>query len=468
MTVPDGSVPRDCPADARREGIAPTELSTRAASSERTIRALALTIAGLLLAAIVFPRFAATAFLLPIGGLLLMTILLGRGRDVRITVSALIVAMVAFASWSLATSLWSAAPLSSISKPLFLLGGALGLGVVSAEVGRTSAERLRLLVAAALAGIAVGALFQSIETLTDQSITRAIMNWFPAFRDGQSKHIVMDGQTVVGLTETNINRRAAIVTLLLVPSALVASVLWTGVARAIAFAAIIAVALAHLGWSGHQSSQISIILAAVALGLATLSLKWSVRALAVGWLCATLLVVPIALGLHAAGFHKRDSGLFNSARHRVLIWNHTAEQVLKSPWLGVGADATPVAVKEQAQAWDDASKRDSEHSKVARHAHNAFLQVWYELGAVGAVIFAWIGLAALAIIARATPAIQPYLLAQFAVIAGMIGFSYSIWQLWFQGAIGLSIAGVMLGHKLLTKEPRAAAPNTQHIPLSQK
>jgi exopolysaccharide production protein ExoQ len=70
--------------------------------------------------------------------------------------------------------------------------------------------------------------------------------------------------------------------------------------------------------------------------------------------------------------------------------------------------------------------------------------MWYELGAIGAALFAAAGLAAVAAVGRARSQSQPLLLTQFAAVSGMIGFSFSIWQLWFQGAIGLGALALVL------------------------
>jgi hypothetical protein len=59
-------------------------------------------------------------------------------------------------------------------------------------------------------------------------------------------------------------------------------------------------------------------------------------------------------------------------------------------------------------------------------------------------LFAAVGLAAMTLVARAPTAVQPYLLAQFAAVSGMLAFSFSVWQLWFQGAIGLGALAILV------------------------
>ncbi len=265
-------------------------------------------------------------------------------------------------------------------------------------------------------------------------------------REGYDKHLVVKDGVIVGVGEGNINRRATVVTLLIVPAGLLlarvadARLRRTGIALLLAICAIMLVA------STHQSSQAAILAGGIAFGLARLSPTWTCRAISVAWCASCLLVVPLVLFLHDANLHK-NAAVFNSARHRVVIWNTTAEAVKKAPLLGIGADATAkqteIATKAR-EASGTVIKDGAYEVTTARHAHNAFLQVWYELGAVGAVVFMLAGLAALGLCMNAPALAQPFLLAQFAAIAGMIAFSFSIWQLWLQGAIGLGLIGILI------------------------
>ena len=72
------------------------------------------------------------------------------------------------------------------------------------------------------------------------------------------------------------------------------------------------------------------------------------------------------------------------------------------------------------------------------HAHNVFLQVWYELGAVGARLFCALGLAVLAAIARAARPAQAYLAAGFASASVIGAFTWGLWQPWFLAAFVFS------------------------------
>jgi O-antigen ligase len=116
------------------------------------------------------------------------------------------------------------------------------------------------------------------------------------------------------------------------------------------------------------------------------------------WLsAAAAFVIPASFVAYQSRLQFAD-WLPNSARARVL-WEYTAEQTLKSPLLGVGVDSTPVLSKQQ-KAGAAVEKPDGFifPRTTGHHAHDMFLQVWYELGAVGALLLAIAGVAVVMLI----------------------------------------------------------------------
>jgi O-antigen ligase len=77
---------------------------------------------------------------------------------------------------------------------------------------------------------------------------------------------------------------------------------------------------------------------------------------------------------------------------------------------------------------------------IPLHPHDAFLQVWLELGAVGAAIVAGALLFALHNVGRWPAGVVRFTLPGYA--AGMVvaGLAFGIWQSWWMATIAFSIA----------------------------
>ena len=123
-----------------------------------------------------------------------------------------------------------------------------------------------------------------------------------------------------------------------------------------------------------------------------------------------------------------------SALHRLHIWHFTARRVAEKPILGWGMDA--------ARRIPGGDKKLPGGGKVmGMHPHNATLQVWLELGAVGALFAAilafalWWSASALTDLAARTPA-TAMLLSAFTVA----NLSFGIWQTWWIAVLATSAA----------------------------
>jgi len=109
--------------------------------------------------------------------------------------------------------------------------------------------------------------------------------------------------------------------------------------------------------------------------------------------------------------------------------------VLERPWVGIGADSTPaLKAKKDASEWPEGFvyKRTT-----GQHAHNLFLQVWYELGLAGAILAAVAGAAVVLRIPYLPAPAQAYGAASFALFAVIAAFAWGVWQIWLMCAFAL-------------------------------
>ncbi len=126
------------------------------------------------------------------------------------------------------------------------------------------------------------------------------------------------------------------------------------------------------------------------------------------------------------------------ARDRVEIWRVFGDVSLQRPVLGAGFGSSPVAASSR-----EAQKLSLDQAQLAAlnmaHPHNWALQVWYELGAVGACLALAIALLTLKAIWRMP---TPERWGQFAFFATVVVVSltaHGAWQGWWTAAIGGSI-----------------------------
>jgi len=378
------------------------------------------------------------------------------------TLEITFVMIIVFAGWAMLSAAWSPAYWHSLLKPVFMILITLATWFALRTVSTATRPFAHYFGEGALTSIIVGYLLVTFEILTDQLITRTVMSALPASHENLAKHVRVDEDgTVTRVTNANLNRRMAILTWMLWPGIMLAIHDPSRIRRAIALTVVIGGAGVILAYGSHQSSQIAILGGALVYALASFNLAAMRNFVTGAWILALVLSIPLAMGLYKADLHNAD-WLFKSARHRVLIWSTTAEETLKSPILGVGADATRTAMHA-------AMKKGRGHQEIghgmasyANHPHNAYLQVWYELGVIGATLFLAIGWFALRAISRMQPVLQPSALAFVVTTSLLIAFSYSIWQTWFIGALGFAV--VVFAIAIRKRADQLAHPGTNEDP----
>jgi len=137
-----------------------------------------------------------------------------------------------------------------------------------------------------------------------------------------------------------------------------------------------------------------------------------------------------------------------SAGHRLLIWSFAGDRIAERPLTGWGLDSS------RAIPGGDAPIRPGE-TWMPLHPHNAALQVWLELGAPGAALFALMVAIAWGVVARVE---WPPL---FAAAAGaglaiaLLGCftTYGIWQEWWLATLAFSLFLVLVMGRLSACAP---------------
>jgi O-antigen ligase len=144
-----------------------------------------------------------------------------------------------------------------------------------------------------------------------------------------------------------------------------------------------------------------------------------------------------------------------SAVHRLVIWDFAAARIAEKPLAGWGLEASRAMPGGRAQP--DAATLDRlnitapaqreflvlPHVEVMPlHPHNGALQLWLELGGIGALIGAALMLAlGVAASRSAAPAVGAGMLAS-AAVTGML--SFGLWQAWWVASLLLAMVALVL------------------------
>jgi exopolysaccharide production protein ExoQ len=323
-------------------------------------------------------------------------------------------ASLAFLAWALVSILWSASPATTALSLLEALVPAASAFIIAVGLsGQTRHFSSRTAALGLAFGLALACAVMLLDLATGMSLQRVLGSRAQAFV---------------------LNR--AILTVLVVGT----PVLWW-LARDrllprsvyLAFAGLLAVSVI----SSHSGA--AVVGSACALliyGLARYAPRSAVRALLIGAFLALAAAPVIGETLFRSiskAAHERMSGASSEAR--VAIWRSFEVVVRERPLRGWGFGVSPVIA-------DDPRLRQIDPDTRAMlgvgHPHNAALQIWVELGAVGAALAFLVFAFLLRSIARLDAAAAAPRLALVAG-AGMVALvGHGAWQGWWIACLGLA------------------------------
>ena len=370
------------------------------------------------------------------------------------------VAFLAFAAYCAITAIWSPVPVAALGKAawlvLLVLMAAIGVQLWAAS---DDEFRIRLLKFVAVA-VVLGSVFAAIEVWTGTAITRFVYNTVPFMNPGPNKHMVHDKGLVVHIGPYVMNRNLGALNMLLWPALLCVIVLgqvrgvlgqdrgrFTPKQAAILAIVLFAATLAATLPSEHESSQIAIVLATVIFLLAHWSLSVARNVVLTGWIVAVLGMLPVVALAHHADLH-RNRMIPDTGQARIILWNFTAHKFLERPLLGVGANATR-SIDEDLKPTAKAVPGNPYPERTGQHAHNFFVQIWFELGAIGALLFLGCGLQLWRAIGRLHTVAQPYALAACTSAMCIASLTWGFWQQWYLSLFAVAILLTALGHGAL-------------------
>jgi O-antigen ligase len=380
-----------------------------------------------------------TWLLLPLIATALIVPVLRRGSEWRqlIQPNATLFALLAAVLYVFANATWAVDRGTALGKGALLLGVILIAFAASRAAIDWDKPELRRVALPFAAGVFLGALLVWFELLTDGALTRLAMNSIGLLELPKARRMHISQGQVTEISLSELNQNITILIFNLWPGLLALTTVQNGVRRAILSGLLfLAVAIPVL-ISEHQSSQVALIGSIFIFVLAWVWRRPVIRMLAVIWCLAFVLVLPLSIFAFKADLHMA-SWLPKSARARVILWEYTTERVLDHPWLGIGADSTRALASSQRETAEQ-PKGFVNKRTTGWHAHNFFLQTWYELGLVGVILIGLCGVAVALRILVLPPESQPFAAAAFTAFLGIAGFAWGMWQTWLMCAAALML-----------------------------
>ena len=378
-----------------------------------------------------------------------------------VPLDAVSITAVLVAAYVSINALWAADQGAGFAKAALLWGLILVTIAASTAIAALDERQLRLAALGFAAGAALGAVYVLIEMLTDAAITRAAMNAIPSLpaRQGQAYRASPHSGYIKKISLSELNQNVTIVMLSLWPALSVLALIADRHRRRL-FLGLIFVVTALGGravrstnprrsrwsyrwslscWRGNGAPPSS----ALSPGSGAWPSRWSCRS--------------ISPPIRPAGTWRRGCRI--------------------RPGPGSSCGSTPPSAF--SSILGSASASNSTHNLNRRghvdqpqgfvfprssgeHAHNLFLQTWYELGLIGAILLALAGAAIALRMLRLPKDIQPFAAASFAAFFGIAAFAWSIWQTWFMCAIGLLILYVS---SCRARAARGCKPEASHRAL---
>ena len=207
----------------------------------------------------------------------------------------------------------------------------------------------------------------------------------------------------------------------------------------------VAAVIAMVLQSQHGTAAIAIVLAVIAYVLAGVSSRAMSALATLGWLAAIVLVVPASQMAFERQVHLNPS-LEVSARHRIVLWSYTADRITERPIFGVGVGSTaPLDAKRGNDLPTIPGTRIQ--IRTGHHPHNIILQIWYEFGAIGAIILLAIGWHIIWRMQRLSEPERSAYMAAFvtSVATSMTGFG--LFEVWYTSALALCASVLWLASR---------------------
>ena len=336
---------------------------------------------------------------------------------------------VAFFGWSVLSAAWSPAPIDALiasAKVAAIILSAWVCGsFLVATRGVSSETWLRFQ-------------FGAFTAASISIVALVLVNHFflsDRFETDEYKQIYLISPTGEVILRSWYNQAVAFICLWawVVAVTLASDRLWAR-AFVLAVAAIAALSVGY--WIGVVAFTVGLVVYVIALRFR----KSIAIVLAVG-----VIVSTFAMPLISAHFPSFEDAVANdqagnpSIVHRTLIWRFVSDAIAEKPLFGWGMNGSRHVPGGDEKILLNAGGMKKRFERLPLHPHDSILQVWLELGAVGAVLYGAMGAAAFMLLGRlkTSPSTGALLLGCLTAAFVMMGGSFSIWSNWWLASMGI-------------------------------
>jgi len=369
-----------------------------------------------------------------------------RGLAVPLHVTPVTIAGVAGIVYIAISLLWSGDLRATALSAALLAGLLLAVGHSAAILRVCPRPWIEHMARALLVAWMVALGFLLFELLTNDVVKKWLFWPFHAVRWPPGAMPFLDWtEGTVRIKQQAIKWNMAPLNYLLWPSLLILSVQPIPVAlRALVGTGLVGAIALTIHLSDHKTSFMALCFAVAAYVLAQRFPNAVSRLLQAFWITGFVVVIPLAIWAYDHQLHL-ENRTSRTLAARIILWNFTAHRVGERPILGVGAAATN-KIDNMRVALSPAVQPPGFHYalRTGPHAHNVFLQSWYELGLIGTAIYLTAGLLLLEYLRRLPPAPQPFVLATATTVLVTGTASFGLFEAWFMATFAICCLCLML------------------------
>ncbi len=375
------------------------------------------------------PLFALVAVAVLVLGLM-------RDRAVPLVPGPVAFSLAALVLWALLTWFWSITPGETLKTGISLAATLFGGVVLFAGGARLEGGRKRVFENGLMLGGAIGFGLIAFELATNAWLSLNLNLWL------NKRTLFM----IQGSYTATLNPGFAAAALFFWPWSMT---VWSRLPRIVSGPGIAAVFSLFL--FGDADAVVFGLVAGTAVFAAGLALPRHMPRILGVVIAVGVLTAPMVPGLLPDPQQPgpQQSWLTPSAAHRIIIWNVAAGHIKDKPIAGGGFDTTRGLYSQKdrivlrfpdradGQKWGPTF-----YEPIPLHPHNGVLQVWLELGALGALIVLVLLVSVVRAIDRFIEARLARAVALGSLTTGLAiaSISFGIWQSWWLGAILLSTA----------------------------